>query len=96
MPGHCVIRIKATQHGSNPSTQEPEGMGHHNRLFLILAGDWNLVLDPSIDYCNYKCTNNVKAQEKVEEIIADQHLVDIWRELNPQLQQISSTGCSVA
>ena len=52
---------------------------------LILAGDWNLVLDPTVDYCNYKHTNNVKAQEKVEEIIADHCLVDIWRELNPQL-----------
>ena len=52
---------------------------------LILAGDWNLVLDPTIDYCNYKRTNNVKAQEKVEEIIADHCLVDIWSELNPQL-----------
>lgn len=56
---------------------------------LILAGDWNLVLDPTIDYCNYKRTNNVKAQEKVEEIIADHCLVDIWRELNPQLQRFT-------
>ena len=54
---------------------------------LILAGDWNLVLDPTIDYCNYKRTNNVKAQEKMEEIIADHSLVDIWRKLNPQLRQ---------
>ena len=56
---------------------------------LILAGDWNLVLDPTIDHCNYKRTNNVKAQEKVEEIIADHCLVDIWRELNPQLQRFT-------
>ena len=56
---------------------------------LILAGDWNLVLDPTIDYCNYKRTSNVKAQEKVEEIIADHCLVDIWRELNPQLQRFT-------
>ena len=56
---------------------------------LILAGDWNLVLDPTIDYCNYKRTNNVKAQEKVEEIIADHCLVDIWRELSPQLQRFT-------
>ena len=56
---------------------------------LILGGDWNLVLDPTIDYCNYKRTNNVKAQEKVEEIIADHCLVDIWRELNPQLQRFT-------
>ena len=56
---------------------------------LILAGDWNLVLNPTIDYCNYKRTNNVKAQEKVEEIIADHCLVDIWRELNLQLQRFT-------
>ena len=56
---------------------------------LILAGDWKLVLDPTIDYCNYKRTNNVKAQEKVEEIIADHCLVDIWRELSPQLQRFT-------
>ena len=48
-----------------------------------------LVLDPTIDYCNYKRTNNVKAQEKVEEIIADHCLVDTWRELNPQLQRFT-------
>ena len=56
---------------------------------LILAGDWNLVLDPTLDYCNYKRTNNVKAQEKVEEIIADHCLVDIWRELSPHLQRFT-------
>ena len=41
---------------------------------LILAGDWN---------------NNGKAQDKVEEIIADHCLVDIWRELNRQLQRFT-------
>ena len=56
---------------------------------LILAGDWNLVLDPTLDYCNYKRTNNVKDQEKVEEIIADHCLVDIWRELSLQLQRFT-------
>ena len=56
---------------------------------LILAGDWNLVLDPTIYYCNYERTNNIKAQEKVEEMIADHCLVDIWRELNPQLQSFT-------
>ena len=33
-------------------------------LNLVLAGDWNLVLDPTLDYCNYKRQNNVKAPEK--------------------------------
>ena len=49
---------------------------------LILAGDWNLVLDLTIDYYNYKRTNNVKAQKKEEEIVADHCLTDIRREHN--------------
>ena len=31
---------------------------------VILAGDWNLVLNPTLDYCNYKHINNPKAQEE--------------------------------
>ena len=31
---------------------------------LILAGDWNLVLDLTIDYYNYKRTNNVKSPKE--------------------------------
>ena len=58
-------------------------------FYIKLNENWNLDLDPTIDYCNYKRTNNVKAQEKVEEIIADHCLVDIWRELNPQLQRFT-------
>ena len=48
-----------------------------------------MVLDPTLDYCSYKHQNNVKAQEKVEEIIAGYCLVDIWRELNPQIQRFT-------
>ena len=49
---------------------------------LILAGDWNLVLDLTIYYYNYKRTNNVKAQKKEEEIVSDHCLTDIRREHN--------------
>ena len=56
-----------------------------NNANIIFGGDWNLVLDPSIDYCNYKHNNNPKAQEKVIEISADLELVDVWREINPEI-----------
>ena len=29
---------------------------------IIIAGDWNLLLNPSLDYCHYKHVNNPKAQ----------------------------------
>ena len=57
---------------------------------LIIAGDWNLVLDPVKDYDNYKKTDhNVKAREKVDELIEDYCLVDIWRELNPEMRRFT-------
>ena len=49
---------------------------------LILAGDWNLVLDPNLDYQNYKHINNPNAVEKVEEMIINLNITDIWRDLN--------------
>ena len=55
-----------------PNRDDPNFYILQNLTNLILAADWNLVLDPTIDYCNYKRTNNVKAQEKVEEIDANE------------------------
>jgi len=38
-------------------------------IFIIMAGDWNLVLDLHMDYCNYKYVNNPLAGDRVENII---------------------------
>ena len=54
---------------------------------IIWGGDWNLVLNPNLDYHNYKNVNNPKAQEKVIEIMEEMRLVDIWREMNPETLQ---------
>ena len=54
---------------------------------IIIGGDWNLVLNFSLDYSNYKHNNNVKAQEQVEILMNDLDLVDIWREINPELRK---------
>ena len=51
---------------------------------VIIAGDFNLVLDPKIDYHNYKHINNTKAKEAVHAMIEDLDLNDIWRDLNPE------------
>ena len=56
-----------------------------NLLNIIWGGDWNLVLNPNLDYHNYRNINNKKAQEKVLEIMEDINLIDIWREINPEL-----------
>ena len=54
---------------------------------LIIAGDWNLVLDSNLDYHNYKHDNNVKARERVEDMIINLDLTDIWRDLNPDTRR---------
>ena len=54
---------------------------------LIIAGDWNLVLDPDKDYCNYRHVNNPKAREQVEDMIIDLELTDIYRDLNPDIRR---------
>ena len=54
---------------------------------VIIGGDWNLALDTNMDCHNYKHVNNPKAREKVEEIAMNLDLIDIWREINPEIRR---------
>ena len=54
-----------------------------------MAGDFNLVLNPTIDYNNYKHINNPKAQEKLIGLISELDLCDVWREINPEIQRFT-------
>ena len=42
-----------------------------------MGEDWNLVLDPNMDYCNYKHANNPLARDRVENMILNLGLMDI-------------------
>jgi len=55
-----------------------------NNDTLIVCGDFNLVLNPDLDYYNYANINNPKARVKVIQIIDDKHLIDTFRELHPE------------
>ena len=54
---------------------------------IIIGGDWNLVLDYTLDYYNYKYHNNIKAQEQVDNLMINLDLLDIWRELYPEMRR---------
>ena len=56
---------------------------------IIWGGDWNLVLNPNIDYMNYKHNNNPQAQEKVLEIKDTLELADVWREINSEISRFT-------
>ena len=49
---------------------------------IIMVGDWNLLLNPTIDGKNYKHINNPQARLKVLKLMSDLNLYDIWREEN--------------
>jgi hypothetical protein len=49
---------------------------------ILICGDWNLVLDPSIDTFNYKNINNPNARETVLALAIEKELVDVWRSFN--------------
>ena len=55
----------------------------------MTCGDFNLVLNPDIDYFNYLHVNNPNAREKVLEIIQERCLIDPFRELYPDLKRFT-------
>ena len=53
----------------------------------ILAGDFNLVIDPDMDIHDYVNVNNPKAREQVLNMMFEHNLLDVWRELNLEKYQ---------
>ena len=55
----------------------------------IICGDFNLVLDPDLDYFNYKHVNNIKARDSILKIIDENNLFDAYRELHPTTKRFT-------
>lgn len=74
-----------------PNSDKPSFYEEVREIFLdfdneyfILCGDFNLVLNPSLDTENYCGTiNNPKARGKLLEVMSDLQLLDYYRTLNP-------------
>lgn len=56
---------------------------------VIICGDFNLVLNPELDYFNYRRTNNRRARKRVLELIKDNNFVDIFRANNPDAKKFT-------
>lgn len=61
-----------------------EDFGNEN---YVICGDFNLVLNPTIDCFNYLHINNPNARMKVLEIIDQWNLVDPFREIYPNMRR---------
>ena len=49
----------------------------------FICGDFNCVLNPELDYYNYKTINNPKARDKIVELVSTKYLLDPFRENYP-------------
>ena len=74
-----------------PNTDSPNFFSEIEKLtindktdYVVICGDFNLVLDPERDSQNYVNINNPKAREKVINMLHERDLVDIYRENNPE------------
>lgn len=47
--------------------------------YVIICGDWNLVLDPDIDTNNYLHINNPRARLEVLKLLNEDNFIDVWR-----------------
>lgn len=52
--------------------------------YIIICGDFNLVLDPDLDSDNYDHINNPNARNKIIDILQTHNLVDAYRQFNPK------------
>lgn len=61
-----------------------------NCAHVIICGDFNLVLNPDLDYDNtYKNINNPKARDKILEIIDNFGLIDVFREQHENVKRFT-------
>ena len=57
--------------------------------YLILCGDFNLVLDPKLDSQNYININNPQARKTLTESLTVYNLIDTFRYFHPDLRRYS-------
>ena len=60
-----------------------------NADYVIICGNFNLVLTPSINCYNYVNTNNPQAWTKVIEMMSSLDLIDAFRHLKPNVKRFS-------
>ena len=62
---------------------------NENENMVIMTGDFNLILNPDVDFVNYANLNNPKARNEVLNLMIETNLIDVWRELNLEKKQFT-------
>ena len=54
---------------------------------VVICGYFNLVINPPIDYYNYRQTNNPNARLKLLELIEQNSYIDAFRQISPETRR---------
>ena len=74
-----------------PNNDDPEFfinlfsmLSKHENADIIIGGDFNFVMDTSMDATNKDRKNNYKVERIVKEFMSELMLIDVWRLQNPE------------
>ena len=77
-----------------PNNDSPSFFEEINKLlenvsadYNILCGDFNIALDKEIDTFNYKHVNNPRARQAILDLMRQNNLSDIYRDLHPDTKR---------
>ena len=79
-----LVTIYAPNHDDSSFFEEMKELANSEEAdYLIICGDFNLVIDPQKDCHNYLHLHNPKARSVVINTVNDLDLIHIYRSLNP-------------
>lgn len=64
-------------------------MINENENMNNMTGDFNLILNPEVDFVNHVHLNNPGARNGVLNLMNETNLIDVWRELNLEKQRFT-------
>ena len=86
----CVMNIYGPNHDAPGFYEKHIRQAQLSSDKLIVIGDYNTVLDPEKDRKGVQDVNyHKKSREKIQELIDELHLCDIWRTMNPEATRYS-------
>lgn len=76
---------------NNDNPQFYENLKHKINEFeneqVIMCGDWNLVIDPTMDSYNYLHINNPRARQVILNHLEDENFIDPWRVMHEDIKK---------
>ena len=61
-------------------------------VHFVLGGDWNLIFDKALDFMGESPSLKYSSLKRLQSIMIDFNLVDIWRVRNPSFRQFTWLG----